>query len=656
MINKPTYEELERRAKELEQDALKRMRVEKALKPDAEQIDSSNIELENPHLVDGKYSIKDLIDIESLHKTLEKFSLATGFTTGFLEYPSQEILITTGWRDICTKFHRAFPGSTTHCKNSNIYLTKQLKELKELNIKPCENGLVDGATPIVIKGKHIAYLATGQILFEEPDIKRFKKQAEMYGYDLESYLEALSEVPVVSEDQFENALSFLSELAIMIAETGLKNLELKERTRELEEEITQRKLMADVIQESEEHFRKLAEGSFEAIVFHEKGVIFDANSQYYEMFGYNPEELAGKDAISLTATPESVEAIKKQISLGNQGPYEVEGMKKDGTTFPIEIRAKLTSYKGYKVRMTVIRDLTEQKQSERKLQKSEQKYRLLVESTPDWVWICDLEGRHTFSNGAVKQILGYEVEEILGSSAFRLMHPEDRKNVKKWFQNAKKQKKGWRGSVIRWLHKDKSIRFLETIAEPILDAKGNLTGFTGIDRDITVRKQSEEALKKAHDELKQRTMDLEIKRKSLEELNTAMRVLLKKRVADKAKTKESVLANVKKLIEPYFEKIKKTNLNTQQAALLSIVESNLLEIISPFTKEVSIKYFNLTSTEIQVAKQIKRGYTTRKIAAFMNISPRTVETHRKNIRRKIGLEGKKTNLRSHLLSIANGSE
>ena len=656
MTNKPTYEELERRVKELEQDALERMQVEKALKPNAEQIDPSNIELENPHLVDGKYSIKDLIDIESLHKTLEKFSLATGFTTGFLEYPSQEILIATGWRNICTKFHRAFPGSTTHCKNSNIYLTKQLKELKELNIKPCENGLVDGATPIVIKGKHIAYLATGQILFEEPDIKRFKKQAEMYGYDLESYLEALSEVPVVSEDQFENALSFLSELAIMIAETGLKNLELKERSRELEEEITQRKLMADVIQESEEHFRKLAEGSFEAIVFHEKGVIFDANSQYYEMFGYNPEELAGKDAISLTATPESVENIKKQISLGNQGPYEVEGMKKDGTTFPMEIRAKLTSYKGYKVRMAVIRDLTEQKQSERKLQKSEQKYRLLVESTPDWVWICDLEGRHTFSNSAVKQILGYEVEEILGSSAFRLMHPEDRKNVKKWFQNAKKQKKGWRGSVIRWLHKDKSIRFLETIAEPILDAKGNLTGFTGIDRDITVRKQSEEALKKAHDELKQRTMDLEIKRKSLEELNTAMRVLLKKRVADKAKTKESVLVNVKKLIEPYFEKIKKTNLNTQQAALLNIVESNLLEIISPFTQEVSIKYFNLTSTEIQVAKQIKRGYTTRKIAAFMNISPRTVETHRKNIRRKIGLEGKKTNLRSHLLSIANGGE
>ena len=108
MTQKTAYEELERRIKELEQDALGCMRVEKALKPNAEQIDSSNIELESPHLVDGKYSIKDLIDIESLNKTIEKFSLATGFPAGLLEHPSQEILILTGWRDICTKFHRAF--------------------------------------------------------------------------------------------------------------------------------------------------------------------------------------------------------------------------------------------------------------------------------------------------------------------------------------------------------------------------------------------------------------------------------------------------------------------------------------------------------------------------------------------------------------------
>jgi PAS domain S-box-containing protein len=295
--------------------------------------------------------------------------------------------------------------------------------------------------------------------------------------------------------------------------------------------------------------------------------------------------------------------------------------------------------------------MTDYKQSERELRKSEQKYRLLVEFTPDWVWICDEEGRQTFSNKAVKRILGFEVQEIMGTSVFSLMHPEDRKRVEKWFQNAKEQKRGWKGSVVRWQHKDNSIRFLETIAEPIFDAKGNLTGFTGIDRDVTARKQSQEALQKAYDGLKKQTIDLEIKKKSLEELNTAMRVLLKKRDADKAKIEKYVLTNVKKLIEPYFEKIKKTRLNNQQRALFRIVESNLNEIISSFTHAVSLKHFNLTPTEIQIAKKIRYGDTTKMIAAFMNVSPRTVETHRKNIRRKIGLGGKKANLRSHLLSI-----
>jgi len=74
--------------------------MEKALKPNAEQIDFSNTELENSHLVNGQYSITDLVDIEALHKALEKFSIASGFTAGLLEYPSQKRLISTGLRNI----------------------------------------------------------------------------------------------------------------------------------------------------------------------------------------------------------------------------------------------------------------------------------------------------------------------------------------------------------------------------------------------------------------------------------------------------------------------------------------------------------------------------------------------------------------------------
>jgi len=295
--------------------------------------------------------------------------------------------------------------------------------------------------------------------------------------------------------------------------------------------------------------------------------------------------------------------------------------------------------------------LERNQQIEQEVQKSDELYRLLVESTPDWVWICDKDSRQTFSNKAVERILGYKIHEILGAKAFSLIHREDRKSVRKWFQKAKKQKRGWKGSVIRWQHKDGSIRFLETIAEPILDDKENLIGYTGIDRDVTARKRSEKAFQKIHDKLKEQTKRLKIKKNGLEEINTAMTVILKKREEDKTELEDNVLTNVKELVEPYFEKIKKTKLDDQQKAFLSIMEYNLNEIISPFTRKMSLKYLNLTPTEIRIANLIRHGSPSKKIAELLNVSPRTIDTHRKNIRRKIGLQGQRGNLRSHLLSL-----
>jgi DNA-binding CsgD family transcriptional regulator len=192
-------------------------------------------------------------------------------------------------------------------------------------------------------------------------------------------------------------------------------------------------------------------------------------------------------------------------------------------------------------------------------------------------------------------------------------------------------------------------------AAPIFLSEDNVHSTIGTFTDITERKRAEKALIQAHNELehrvKQRTQELEVKKKSLEELNTAMKVLLKKREEDKTEMESNVLTNVKELIEPYFQKIKKTKLDDQQRALLSIMESNINEIVSPFTRKMSLKYLNLTPTEIRIANLIRHGSSTKNIAEIMNVSPKTVETHRKNIRRKIGLERKRANLRSHLLSL-----
>ena len=150
----------------------------------------------------------------------------------------------------------------------------------------------------------------------------------------------------------------------------------------------------------------------------------------------------------------------------------------------------------------VVKEVERRLKTEEALQESEKKYRHLVESIRDWVWSIDIEGRITFSNEAVKHILGYEVHELLGSSSFYLMHPEDQELSQRLFQQAVEQKRGWKNAVARMIHKDGSVRFFESSAQPIIDAEGRLVGFTGIDRDITERKRAEGALRKSEERLK----------------------------------------------------------------------------------------------------------------------------------------------------------
>ena len=92
------------------------------------------------------------------------------------------------------------------------------------------------------------------------------------------------------------------------------------------------------------------------------------------------------------------------------------------------------------------------------LQESEQIYRQLVETSVDWAWAIDTEGNHTYSNNAIEQLLGYQVDEIVGTSSFPLMHSEDQDAIQKLVQKSIKKKEDWQNIAVRWHHKDGSVR------------------------------------------------------------------------------------------------------------------------------------------------------------------------------------------------------
>jgi PAS domain S-box-containing protein len=151
------------------------------------------------------------------------------------------------------------------------------------------------------------------------------------------------------------------------------------RIRATMSDITEHKLMEETLRESEERFRHLSEAAFEAIAIHEGGVLLRANDQYFEMFGYEPQELLGKQVIPIAVAPEARELVHRQVSSGSTGPYETIGLRKDGTKFPIEIRAREMQHEGRKARVAAIRDITERKRGEEALRKARDELELRVE-------------------------------------------------------------------------------------------------------------------------------------------------------------------------------------------------------------------------------------------------------------------------------------
>ena len=163
--------------------------------------------------------------------------------------------------------------------------------------------------------------------------------------------------------------------------------------------------------------------------------------------------------------------------------------------------------------------------------------------------------------------------------------------------------------------------------------------------EITALKLSEEALRKSE-------AQLTLQKVELEESNIALKVLLKQREGDKSDLEQKVITNVKEMVLPYLEKLKRVNLKPKDKTVVDIIDSHLHDIISPMMQKLANASIILTPQEIQVASLVKDGKASKEIAGILNVSETTVHFHRKNLRRKFGLSNSQTNLRSYLISIS----
>jgi two-component system, cell cycle sensor histidine kinase and response regulator CckA len=151
-------------------------------------------------------------------------------------------------------------------------------------------------------------------------------------------------------------------------------------------------------------------------------------------------------------------------------------------------------------------EVAERIKAEKSLEESKERFRSLIETSSDWIWEVDQNGVYTYSSPKLKELLGYEPEEIIGKTPFDLMPSDEADHALKKFQDIVTSRKDFDGLENVNTHKDGRHVVLETSGVPIFDENHNLLGYRGIDRDITERRWAEEALKESEERYK-RTLE-----------------------------------------------------------------------------------------------------------------------------------------------------
>ena len=412
---------------------------------------------------------------------------------------------------------------------------------------------------------------------------------------------------------------------------------------------------------SEEKFSKTfhATAALMAISTFEEGQFIDVNDAFLNSLGFSREEVIGKTAADLKIYRDPSHRRTVLADLAKRGSlrdYEVPLRDKEGNLLYGLFSAETLFIQDSLCLLTTMIDITERKRMEEDLRYSQERWKFALEGAGDGVWDWDSATNQVHYSMQWKAMLGYSDHEISDTldEWDRRIHPDDRAAAYADLEHHFRGDTEIYHNEHRMLCKDGSYKWIldrGKIIEWTEDGKPRRV--IGTHTDITERKRAQEELTRHRNSLEamvaERTKELEDKTQSLQELNAALKVLLQQRDADRKELEERYVANIKNLILPYVEKLKKTRLDERQGSHLGILETHLDEIISPLMK--NLQQFNLTPTEVHVASLIKDGKSSKDIAAIMMVSTGTIDNHRKSIRKKLGLNRVKANLQIRLAAI-----
>jgi PAS domain S-box-containing protein len=428
---------------------------------------------------------------------------------------------------------------------------------------------------------------------------------------------------------------------------GIQDLaEAHRRIAELERLLAEKSRAEEELKEAEERYRALFEQAADHILVFDpetfKPVAF--NQRVCNDLGYTPDEILSMTIADFDVKDSAEVIAQRTKKIIEHGPQTIETLvrTKSGDIHNHWVNIKAINTGGRILIQTISRDITDRKRMEEEFRLSQLRLNEAQDLAQMGSWERDLKSGKIYPSDGLYRIFGYEPGEVTLTNKFlnNLIHPEHRKLFKEFLQSTYSGN-GPANYEFCFYRKDGAKRYAYCQTRIIKDPSGQPIRVFGTLKDITEFKLTESALKEKEKILQEQA-------ESLREVNTALKVLLDHREAEKVKLEENILGNMKKLVFPYSNRLKRGQLSEEQKTLLDIVESNLAQITSQFTTKLSSTTIGLTPRELEIAALVRDGMSCKEIAAVMSVSENAVRFHRFNIRHKLGLNKQSINLRSYL--------
>lgn len=309
--------------------------------------------------------LADIVDLPAIQSMMDDFFALTQIGIAIVNLKG-EVLVATGWQDICTQFHRVHPETLKNCIASDTRLSRGVAP-GEFKAYHCKNHMWDIATPIYVGGNHVGNLFLGQFFYtdETPDEDVFREQAQRYGFEEEAYLAAMRRVPRWDHARVDTVMRFYAKFAQQISSLSYTNLELARA-------LAERSALLISLRESEMRFRTLFESMVEGFALHEilydeAGTpydyrILDANPAYEQHTGLSVEAARGRRASVIYGTgPPYLGRYAEVVATGSPIAFETYFL-------PLERHFRISCFSPTPGQFaTVFEDITERKRLEQQL-------------------------------------------------------------------------------------------------------------------------------------------------------------------------------------------------------------------------------------------------------------------------------------------------